>query len=140
MILALIAELKSFPALQKLTIENPAAFQGLPNFKKLQYVNLQGIPHRCENWAWLAATERLEELYVSLRTTTNEPSSEYGHEERLEMSDKNAVFIGMTNLGISTILRNLHANVLLKVSNSFSLLTLANHIFCFSFYTERGQI
>ena len=104
-----IEELKAAQQLQRLTITNPAAFNGLPHHTTLRHLKLADLPQYCPDWSWLKANEGLKEIYVSYEGTQ-------GHsEEILHVAGEKAELKGMTEDGTMKIMENLSHGMCTKV-------------------------
>ena len=120
-ILRVIEGLKSIPELQKLTITNPAAFNGLPHHTALRELKLTGLPQYSPDWRWLTLYEDLDVIDLSFKTNATSEVSlpDVETEEHIYVSGETARVEGMTADGTMVIMENLPHAVRIKVNPLF---------------------
>ena len=120
-ILRVIEGLKSIPELQRLTITNPAAFNGLPHHTTLHELKLTGLPQYCPDWRWLTLNEDLDVIDLSFKiNVTNEVSlPDRKRYENVHVSGETTKVEGMTADGTMVIMENLPHAIRLKVNPLF---------------------
>ena len=125
-ILKVIEGLKSSPHLERLTITNPAAFNGLPHHTTLRFIKLTGLPQYCQDWQWLKLNENMEDIEVLFTISKTQSSSDGKGEESIHVKGEMAEIYGMTMNGAMKILDNLPCKVGTKVKHDFLILIIQN--------------
>ena len=102
--------LQSFSNLQQVTITDPTIVTSLPPLTNIQRLKFLGLPHECEEWAWLRSAQNLQDIEVSFKRTESSEEAESIHVKGEEATFSHTV----TSVTIDVV-ENLPLNMQIKV-------------------------